>query len=349
MPRSVPSCKRIAVIDRIRDIQKISERKNGFFESLLKSVMNYQLKDFSFPSADGKHRIAAHIYAPKAGNARGIIQLSHGMIDYVGRYEGLADFLTGEGFVFAGNEHLGHGASAGGAEDLGFFGEKSAVDWILDDLYTMNYKLREEYPDLPLIFMGHSMGSFLARLYIEKYPSSASAVIIHGTGGPNPLLPMGKALGAMIELFRGPRYRSRFVASLAFSGYNSRFPKEEGDLAWLTRDVARVSGRGNDPYTNFIFTVSGYRDLFRMVGGCNSKEWFENYPKAMRTLIISGDMDPVGNFGKGPDYVYRRLLLNGCADVTLKLYPGARHELFNEQNRDEVFADMLAWITDCLK
>ena len=134
------------------------------------------------------------------------------------------------------------------------------------------------------------------------------------------------------------------IATMAFAGYNSRFPKEEGQNAWLTRDVARVAGRDSDPFTNFTFTVSGYRDLFRMVGACNAKSWFARYPKSMRTLVISGDADPVGNYGKGPDYVYQKLLVAGCRDVTLKLYEGARHELFNETNRDEVFADLLAFL-----
>ena len=126
----------------------------------------------SFPSRDGIHTVVADIYTPKSRNIRGVVQLSHGMIDYVGRYEELADYLTGLGFVFAGNNHLGHGKTAADASDLGFFASSSGVEMLIKDLHTMNRYLRECYPGVPVIMLGHSMGSFLARLYTVKYPHS---------------------------------------------------------------------------------------------------------------------------------------------------------------------------------
>jgi alpha-beta hydrolase superfamily lysophospholipase len=192
--------------------------------------------------------------------------------------------------------------------------------------------------------MGHSMGSFITRLYTAKYPNSMNAVIIHGTGGPNPLLGMGKALASVIKSVKGPRHRSSLIEKLAFGSYNSKFPKSEGKHAWLTRDVQRVAGRDDDKFTNFKFTVSGFIDLFTMLGECNSEKWYKEYPKDVSTLIISGDMDPVGNYGKGPDYVYKQMLVSGCEKVILKMYKGARHELFNETNREEVYSDLLKWI-----
>lgn len=306
--------------------------------------MNYVLSEREFPSSDGIHTIHAHLYLPTAGKPRAVIQLAHGMIDYVARYTDLADYLTGLGYLFAGHEHLGHGASAGNAEDLGFFARSGGADLVIEDMHQMNRLLREAYPDLPLIVMGHSMGSFITRLYVQKYPHTMSGVIIHGTGGPNPLLPFGRALSAMTEWIRGPKYRSAFLTKLAFGSYNKHFDRAEGESAWLTRDPSRVSTRDTDPYTNFIFTASGYRDLFRFVGRSNARRWFREYPKGMPTLIISGEEDPVGNYGRGPAYVYRRLLEEKCTAVEMKLYPGARHELFNETCRDEVFEDIACWI-----
>jgi alpha-beta hydrolase superfamily lysophospholipase len=131
---------------------------------------------------------------------------------------------------------------------------------------------------------------------------------------------------------------------MAFAGYNSKFPKEEGKNAWLTSCSELIEGRDDDKYTSFRFTESGYRELFYMLGKCNSKKWFSEYPKNMKTLIMSGDMDPVGNYGKGPAYVYKKLLVEGCTDVSMKLYAGARHELFNEFCREEAFADIIAWL-----
>lgn len=306
--------------------------------------MNYNFSEITFPSKDGVHTVYAELYTPRTRSAKGIIQLAHGMVDYVGRYEKLADYLTGEGYIFAGHHHLGHGKTVSRSEDFGIFSEQGGIDLLIADMHTMNKYLRETFPTLPLIVMGHSMGSFITRLYVEAHPHSMRGVIIHGTGGPNPLLPFGRALASLTSKVKGPRHRSRLITKLAFGSYNSRFPKSEGANAWLTRDVDRVAGRKEDKYTNFMFTVSGYSDLFNMIKTSNSQSWFAEYPKDLPTLIISGDMDPVGNYGKGPDYVYKHLLISGCNRVDLKMYEGARHELFNETNSEEVFGDLVRWI-----
>lgn len=306
--------------------------------------MNYNFSEITFPSKDGIHTIYAEIYTPKRSTARGVVQLAHGMIDYVGRYKALAEYLCGKGYILAGNHHLGHGKSASTSEELGYFADADGVELVVRDMHAMNKILRDEFPALPVFVMGHSMGSFITRLYVEKYPHSIKGAIIHGTGGPNRLLPLGKALASLIAKTRGKKYRSPLIKKLAFGSYNSRFPKSEGKDAWLTRDVAAVADRANDKYTSFDFTVSAYLDLFSMIGGCNSKEWFDSYPKELPTLIISGDMDPVGNYGKGPDYVYKHLLISGCKSVELKMYEGARHELFNETNKEEVFSDLVGWL-----
>ncbi len=311
--------------------------------------MNYTVLEHKYPSSDGIHTIHAEIYLPSSSSYRGIIQIAHGMIDHIGRYTPLVEYFTGLGYIVAGNDHLGHGGSVSSPEEFGYFAKRGGVDYVISDLYAMNRHLRHTYAGLPLILLGHSMGSFIARLYAVKYPHSLSGLIIHGTAGPNKLLGLGKTLAAMLSFFRGDRHRSKTVANLAFSGYNSKFPKEEGRNAWLTRDTSMIEGKSDDERSNFIFTLSGYRDLFRFLGGANSGEWFKNYPKSLPTLIVSGDMDPVGAYGKGPSYVYKRLLVSGVASLELKLYPGARHELFNETNRDEVFSDLGEWVGSTVK
>ncbi len=311
--------------------------------------MNYNFSEFTVPSNDGIHTVYAELYTPKTRSCKGVVQLAHGMIDYVARYEKLADYLTGEGYIFAGNHHLGHGKTAGKSEDLGFFADKDGTDLVVRDLHTMNKHLRDMFPTLPVILMGHSMGSFLARLYISKYPHSIKGAVIHGTSGPVAIAPLGSALASIIRKFKGPRHRSSFVDKMAFGAYNSKFPKSEGENAWLTRDVEAVACRGEDKYTNFKFTTSGFVDLLYMIRACNKQSWFDGYPKELPTLVMSGDMDPVGNYGRGPDYVYKHLLIAGCNNVELKLYEGARHELFNETNKEEVFADMAAWLEKIVK
>jgi len=308
-------------------------------------MKNYNKSEITFPSCDGIHTIHAEIYTPKTKTARGVIELVHGMQDYVARYEELADFLTGEGYVFAGHHHLGHGKSAG-EDDFGFFAERDGVKLLIDDTYEFNKILQSTFPTLPIIMMGHSMGSFVARLYARQYPLSLRGLIIHGTGGPNPVLPMGKALAKLIRAIKGPRHISELIDNLAFGSYNARFPKEEGRNAWLTRETELVAGRDEDPYQNFKFTVSAFIDLFTMLGECNKRSWFKEYPKELPTLVISGEDDPVGNYGKGPDYVYKQLLIAGCDKVSSKSYQGARHELFKETNRADVFSDLLEWIKE---
>ncbi len=304
---------------------------------------SYSFSEIKFPSADGKSTVNAEIYTPLGKNIRGVVQLSHGMVDYVGRYRHLAEYLTECGYVFAGNDHLGHGKTAATDEDFGYFAERDGVLSVLRDIHTMNKHLRCEFVGAPVILLGHSMGSFLSRLYVERHPHSIAGHIIHGTGGPNPLLPFGKALVGLKKIFQGERYRSKTLTNLAFMGYNSHFDKSEGKNAWLTRDGAAVSGRDDDKMSNFVFTASAYGDLFKMVGDSNSKAWFAAYPKTLPTLIMSGGDDPVGDYGRGPHHVYKQLMVSGVSDVRLKIYDGARHELFNEINREEVFADIVAF------
>lgn len=311
--------------------------------------MSYNYSELTFPSSDGKNKVFAEIYMPKTKSAKGVIQLSHGMVDYVTRYTGLAEYLTDNGYIFAGNHHLGHGKTAATEEDFGYFAEKGGVDYLLRDLHSMNKHLRATFPTLPVIMLGHSMGSFLARLYAERYPHDIAGLIIHGTSGPNPLVRLGKLLVAIRRMAKGGRYRSSFITKMAFGSYNSHYPKSEGKLAWLTRDVQTVSGKYTDKYASFKFTLAAYRDLFDMIARSNSSEWFSKYPEELPTLIVSGTDDPVGNYGKGPTYVYKKLLMARRSKISLKLYEGARHELFNETNRNEVFSDLLAWIDGVVK
>ena len=310
--------------------------------------MSYLRKEISFPSADGKHTVHGEIYEPQDVKPRGILQISHGMIDYIGRYEALAEYLCQRGYIVAGNDHLGHGNTAKSSpDDYGFFAEEGGVELLLADLNAMRGELKKLYPSLPLVLMGHSMGSFLSRLYAVKYPESISGHIIHGTGGPmGAILPLGKLMVKLNMALFGSRNRSKFIDSLAFSGYNSKFPKSEGHNAWLTRELARVDVRDSDEFTTFKFTASAFYDLFTAIGNSNSAKWFKEYPKNMRTLIMAGDMDPVGSYGKGPSCVFRKLTEAGAKRVDIKLYPGARHELFNETDecRLEAFSDIADWL-----
>ncbi len=306
--------------------------------------MNYSRTETAFPSSDGKNTIYAEIYTPKESLPKGIVQLVHGMIDYTGRYRELADNLTANGYILAGHHHLGHGRTAATPDDLGYFADRDGYKYVIEDVHKMNRYLHDTFPSLSVYLLGHSMGSFISRLYAAEHPHGIDGFIIHGTAGPNPLCGMGRLLAGAVKGLKGPRHRSSLISGMAFGSYNKRFPKEEGHNAWLTRDPETVADRDSNAYTSFEFTVSAYIDLFRLLSGCNSKQWYRKYPKKLPTLIMSGTMDPVGNYGKGPKHVYKQLLIKGVDRIELKLYEGARHELFNETNREEVYRDIVSWL-----
>ena len=307
--------------------------------------MNYIHKDITFPSSDGKNIIHAELFVPSDNNIRGVVQIAHGMMDYVGRYALMAEALCAAGFALAGNDHLGHGDSVSTPDDYGFFASKNGYNFVIDDVKKMNDLLRKEFPNVPIVLLGHSMGSFISRLYAVKYPESIDGLIIHGTAGPNPATGAGLLLVKLMRAIKGERYRSRFICSLADGGYNKGFDPSEGDGAWLTRDPSMVADRKGNPKNDFIFTLAGYEDLFHFLGDCNDRSWFRQFPNDLPTLVISGKEDPVGGFGKGVQYVYDKLAKRG-ANVELKFFDGARHELFNETNRDEVFSYLVAWLED---
>jgi len=305
---------------------------------------SFKKEILTLPSNDEKTSLSVKCYTPASGEIRAVLQVSHGMTDYVERYEGLASYLAERGVALVGNDHLGHGDTVINPADFGFFASEGGKELLVDDLYTVNRYIRERF-GVPTLLLGHSMGSFIARLYAVKYPDSVEGLIIHGTAGKNPALPFGKALVSLLKLFFGERHRSRFVRSLADGGYNKGFDKSEGEGAWLTRDPEMVADRIGNPKNDFIFTLSGYGDLFALLTECNSSAWYSSFPKKLPTLVMSGECDPVGGFGKGVREVHSGLLAAG-ADVSLKLYAGARHELFNEteETRLQAFADITDFV-----
>lgn len=301
----------------------------------------------TYPSSDGVHSLLATLYLPEEPVApKGVVQLAHGMCDYLGRYTGLAEALTARGYILCGNDHLGHGPSVEDPAERGFFAERDGVGFLVDDLHAMTGLTKERYPDLPYVLLGHSMGSFLCRLYASRYGYELDGLVILGTSGPNPILGVGKALASAIRALRGPRHRSRMLAKMAFMGYNSKYEKGCSPHAWLTRDPAPIRIYAADPLSTFTFTVSAYQDLFSMLGECNAPAWFETFPKTLSTYVVAGDMDPVGSWGQGPAYVADTLRKSGVTDVTLRLYEGGRHELFHETEptRSQFFSELADWL-----
>lgn len=303
-------------------------------------------KEITFVSADGKSTVHGIFWVPE-GEVRGVIQLSHGMCEYVTRYDAWARRFAKAGFVFCGNDHLGHGKTAPTPEELGYTAPRGGAGSLVEDLHTMSSHARREFPGLPLVLYGHSMGSFAARAYLARYGGELSAALISGTAGPGNPTGLALCLAHMTAACKGDDHRSPLLKKLAFGSYNKRFAGENDPFSWLTRDASVRKAYAGDPYCNFDFTAAGYDTLFSLLREVSRKDWAGNVPKKLPILLFAGTDDPVGNYGEGVKEVYRRLLAAG-ADASLKLYEGGRHEMHNETNRDEVFDDLLSFLNGVL-
>ena len=298
-------------------------------------------------SFDGKTELVYRLYEP-AEEVRGVVQIVHGMAEHVTRYEEYARHLTGLGFAVAGNDHLGHGDSCPDESNLGFFAAAGGTRTVIEDVHSLTSILKEKYPGRPLILLGHSMGSFIARLYLSEYAEDLTGAIIMGTAGPGAPTGPAVALINLISLFKGEAHRSKFIDKLAFGSYNKKNKPARTKFDWLTKDESVVDRYIEDPKCGFLFTLSGYRDLMSFISECNASSWAETVPTNLPVLVISGEDDPVGNYGEGPKKVAGMLAAAGSVGVTLKLFRGDRHEILNETDREKVYEAIDAWIAGIL-
>lgn len=300
-----------------------------------------------FPSSDTTHTIAAYVYTMPDVPVHAVLQLSHGMCEYIRRYEPMARFYAAHGIALAGNDHLGHGESAAPGE-YGHYGEPGGRYYLLQDLHRMNEHLHQEFPGLPVFLYGHSMGSFYARWYAERWPETIAGLIISGTAGPQLLHTVGQGIATVLAALRGPRTVSPFMVRTNMGGYCKRIPGAKSPNAWLTRDEAVVRAYDADPLCAFPFTLGSYREMLAAIHHVNRARWARSVDKTLPILLISGAEDPVGGYGEGVRKVWAMLGDAGVKDLTCEIFEGARHELHNEWNREEVFDYVLHWLEDRL-
>ena len=306
--------------------------------------MSYVKKEFTFSSVSGLAEIHCASYLPENGEVKAVLQIAHGMAEHLERYEAFADALCEKGVAVYINDHLGHGGSIKDKNELGYFGANDGWKNFVEDCHELTKIAKNENPGKPYIFFGHSMGSFVARAYSLKYADEINAAIYCGTAGPNPAAGAGKLVANMIIKLKGDHYRSKLIDKMAFGAYNSKF---EGRTAfdWLSRDNFQVDKYIADEFCGFLFTAAGYRDLFSLLSYVSSKDWFTGLSKTLPVLMISGAMDPVGNYSKGIEQVYASLKDAGKSNVKKILYPDARHEILNEGACfDKVCSDVLEFI-----
>lgn len=297
-----------------------------------------------FKSANGVSSITYYILAPEGVPARGIVQIAHGMCEYFSRYTVFAKYLCSLGFIVCGNDHLGHGASVSRENELGFFAAKNGWAYLVEDVKKLTDIMRMRYPELPYFLFGHSMGSLLARLYLPAYGKQLDGCILCGTVGPSPFARTGVHLADSVAHTRGMTYRSAMLSRLAFNNFNRKIAGAQSMFSWLTRDEHIVELYQSDNKCNFVFTATGFRDLFTLVYRANHVRCFRTTPHELPILLIAGDKDLVGGYGDGVRTVARMYRAAGQKDVDLIFYKDGRHEILNELNHLDVFGDVSRWI-----
>ena len=301
--------------------------------------------NYTFTSADGETPIHVREWVPDC-DINGVVQIAHGINEYIGRYADFARFLASKGFVVVGNDHLGHGESVRSPEYLGFFALDEGWYKVVADMEQLRQLSSAKWPEAPYFLFGHSMGSFLTRTYMFRYPGAALAgVILSGTGqAPEPLVAAGRFLCDGDMLKNGPMHRSEAISNVAFGSYNKKIEPRRSPYDWLTRDEAVVDAYAADPLCTFTPTSSLFREMLSGLATVGSTKEIGRMSKDIPIILMSGDADPVGGWGVQVAKVYSLLVRAGCRDVAYKFYPGARHEILNETNKAEVYKDILDWL-----
>lgn len=291
--------------------------------------------EFSFKSATGVCRIHGCEFLPE-GEVRAVVIIHHGMAEHINRYADYVKHLTDMGYAVFMHDMANHGKSNQKTELLGYFGENDGYKNLVKDLKTVYDLAKKEFPDKKIIMFGHSMGSFIVRCFDCAYPGASDASVYMGTGGSNPAAGMGKAISNLIASIKGSTYKSKMLDKITFGSFNKKTDKKTS-FDWLTRDSAIVQKYIDDDYCGFLFTVKGMNDLVNLNVWANSAECYNTVKKDLPILLVAGADDPVGAYSKGINEVADKMKASGHTNVTVKLFPGCRHEVLNETNRQEVY------------
>lgn len=306
-------------------------------------------EEFTFDSRDGQSKIHAVRWVPE-GKVVCILQIVHGMAEYVERYEDLAQYLGEKGILVTGDDHLGHGKSVSENGTYGYFCDQDPATVVVRDVHRLKKMTQEEYPGIPYVILGHSMGSFILRNYLFRYGTGIQGAIICGTGSqPKALVKFCKLLTAVQGAFLGQKHVAKMIDRMAFGSYNKKMPDAKTTFDWLCTDSSVVEAYVNDKLCGFTFTVNGFKTLFTLLDRLNQEENLNVMPKTLPVYFIAGDMDPVGDYGNGVKKAYEDFSKIGMERITLKLYAGCRHELLNETIKQQVYEEIYPWIMERVK
>ena len=300
-------------------------------------------EEFSFTSTSKQAEIQGVIWTPDSEPVA-VIQLVHGMLEYFERYEDFAKILCKNNVAVVAHNHLGHGNSLiKGCK--GYFGDKQPLEHLLGDIDIVRTRCKERFPTIPYFILGHSMGSFLTRIYISQKPSGISGAIICGTSGANPTAEtFGKPLSKALWKICGAKKVSKQMDVVFNNATSKAFSGEGSKNSWISSDPKEIKIYDNDKNMKFSFTASAYHTLFSMISIISSPQWANDMDKNLPIFLISGDKDPVGDFGRGVLQVRDALVNAGVQNITAKLYENARHEIIRDCCKNEVYSDVLGFI-----
>ena len=305
-----------------------------------------EFREFFYESSTGKNKIRARMCTPD-GTPRAIVQIAHGIAEHIDRYEAFMRFLAENGFVAVGNDHLGHGKSIARLEEQGIFAENNGWSFVVEDMKKLREQVKEQFPNIPYVFFGHSMGSFLTRTFLILHPDLYDAAILSGTGHQSAALINGGYLAAqLMTKLKGPRASGQALNDMAFGSYCKRIENPRTPFDWLSRDNETVDRYIADPLCGFVCKTSLYRDMMGGLKFLTSQKNIGKMNKKAPIYFMSGAEDPVGDYGAGVEKAYKAFCNAGLTDVMIRLYPGGRHEMLNEINRDTVKQDILNWLNE---
>ena len=308
-------------------------------------------EELRFPSADGRSTIRALVWWPAlaaGARARGVVQVIHGMAEHVERYDALARLFASRGFVVCGDDHAGHGASCD-PDGYGCLPARGGAEALVADEHTLRRLVTERMgSDAPYLLLGHSLGSYIARVYLAEHGEGLSGVVLSGTGTlPVAVSWAGHALARLICAVRGEKYRSKLLDGMGVGGYARAVPGPTG-CEWLSHNEKNVATYVADPRCGFMFSAGGYAAVTKLTARACSLAWARRAPHDVPLLFVSGAEDPVGDNGRGVRAAAELARRAGQRHVDVRIYEGMRHEIFNEDDGGRVMADVLSWVEERL-
>lgn len=304
-----------------------------------------ETKNFTLKGFEGHEMYCKKWANEENREPEAIIQIAHGMAEHIDRYDDFAKYMVKNGYVVFGNDHRGHGKTPSKSHTFGYLSDEEGWRKTVMDLTYLREEIEKQYSNEPKVMLGHSMGSFLARDYAQEFGANLQGLILSGTGGRLGLLGnLGLILAKFEKNIKGKQKKSPLMDQLIFGKYNKKFEPAKTPFDWLSSNEEEVRAYMEDPLCGNIMTTGFYVDLLQGIKKIHLGKNMKKMPKNLPVLLLSGDMDPVGKEGAGVREVQRLFEEKGIQDLEMILYPKGRHEMLNENNKEEVYRDIVDWI-----